>query len=85
MLIAGLAMSAILPGSPSSAAGEARKTVPASAPRLALVIGNANYAKLGKLGNPGRDARLMALRGPRPRARPCTDEPLSRRVRCRYP
>ena len=60
LLIAGLAMSAILPGSPSSAAGEARKTVPASAPRLALVIGNANYDKLGKLGNPGRDARLMA-------------------------
>ncbi|SDO39765.1 Uncharacterized protein, contains caspase domain [Afipia sp. GAS231] len=60
LLIAGLAMSAILPGSPSSAAGEARKTVPASAPRLALVIGNANYIKLGKLSNPGRDARLVA-------------------------
>jgi uncharacterized caspase-like protein len=59
LLIAGLMMSA---ASPSSAAGEARKTVPASAPRLALVIGNANYAKLGKLGNPGRDARLMAER-----------------------
>jgi uncharacterized caspase-like protein len=57
LLIAGLMMSA---ASPSSAVGEARKTVPASAPRLALVIGNANYVKLGKLGNPGRDARLMA-------------------------
>jgi uncharacterized caspase-like protein len=57
LLIAGLAMSA---ASPSSAAGAARKTVPASAPRLALVIGNANYTKLGKLGNPARDARLMA-------------------------
>ena len=57
LLIAGLA---IRRPSPSLAAGEARKTVPASAPRLALVIGNANYVKLGKLGNPGRDARLMA-------------------------
>jgi uncharacterized caspase-like protein len=57
LMIAGLMMSA---ASPSSAFGEARKAVPASAPRLALVIGNANYAKLGKLGNPGRDARLMA-------------------------
>jgi len=49
---------------PSFAAGERkaaeRKTVAASAPRLALVIGNANYAKLGALGNPGRDAYLMA-------------------------
>ncbi|MBW8765856.1 MAG: caspase family protein, partial [Geodermatophilales bacterium] len=34
--------------------------LPASAPRLALVVGNANYVKLGRLGNPGRDARLMA-------------------------
>ena len=59
LLIAGFAMSA---ASPSSAVGELRKTVPASAPRLALVIGNANYVKLGKLGNPGRDARLMAER-----------------------
>lgn len=57
LLIAGLAMAA---ASPSFAAGESRKTVPASAPRLALVIGNANYARLGKLSNPGRDARLMA-------------------------
>ena len=60
LLIAGLAMLAVLPGLPSSAAGEARKTVPASAPRLALVIGNANYFTLGKLRNSGRDARLMA-------------------------
>ena len=49
---------------PSFAAGERkpveRKTVAPSAPRLALVIGNANYAKLGTLGNPGRDAYLMA-------------------------
>ena len=50
---------AILPGS-SLAAGDQRKSVPASAARLALVIGNANYVKLGKLDNPGRDARLMA-------------------------
>lgn len=49
---------------PSFAAGERkaaeRKTVAASAPRLALVIGNANYTRLGALGNPGRDAYLMA-------------------------
>lgn len=37
-----------------------RRTVAASAPRLALVIGNASYARLGTLGNPGRDADLMA-------------------------
>src|SRR5579871_4746028 len=37
-----------------------RRTVAASAPRLALVIGNANYTKLGALDNPGRDAQLMA-------------------------
>jgi uncharacterized caspase-like protein len=34
--------------------------VPASAPRLALVIGNAGYAKLGQLDNPGKDAHLIA-------------------------
>jgi hypothetical protein len=46
-------------------AGETRKVVPASAPRLALVIGNGDYQKLGRLDNPGRDARLIAdrLRG----------------------
>src|SRR3954465_2604470 len=43
-----------------SLAATERKTVAASAPRLALVIGNANYAKLGTLENPGRDAQLMA-------------------------
>jgi uncharacterized caspase-like protein len=59
LLQAGLAIVLALP---SLAAGEARKTVPASVPRLALVIGNANYTKLGKLGNPGRDSRLMAER-----------------------
>jgi len=56
-LIAGLTVLAVVP---SFAAPQARKTVPASAPRLALVVGNANYVKLGRLGNPGRDARLMA-------------------------
>ena len=56
-LIAGLTVLAVVP---SFAASQARKTVPASAPRLALVVGNANYVKLGRLGNPGRDARLMA-------------------------
>ena len=49
---------------PSFAAGERkpveRKMVAPSAPRLALVIGNANYTKLGALSNPGRDAYLMA-------------------------
>ncbi|WP_247561181.1 caspase family protein [Bradyrhizobium sp. 138] len=44
------------------AATEARKPVADSAPRLALVIGNARYAKLGTLANPGRDAHLMADR-----------------------
>src|SRR6266568_3378176 len=58
--VAMLAMSAAWLTSPSLAAGDARKVVPSSAPRLALVIGNANYLKLGKLSNPGRDARLMA-------------------------
>ena len=51
---------AVMQGAPSFAASDLRKTVAASAPRLALVIGNANYVKLGKLSNPGRDARLMA-------------------------
>ena len=50
---------AVLAGS-SLAAEDQRKSVSASAARLALVIGNANYVKLGKLNNPGRDARLMA-------------------------
>src|SRR5262245_50816250 len=49
---------------PSFATGERklieRKTVAPSAARLAVVIRNANYAKLGALGNPGRDAYLMA-------------------------
>src|SRR3954471_7972453 len=44
----------------SGQAASERKTVAASAPRLALVIGNANYARLGTLENPGRDAQLMA-------------------------
>ena len=60
LLIAGPTVLAVVHGAPSFAASEMRKTVPASAPRLALVIGNANYVKLGKLSNPGRDARLMA-------------------------
>ncbi len=44
----------------SGLAAAERKAVAASAPRLALVIGNANYSRLGTLGNPGRDAQLMA-------------------------
>lgn len=39
-----------------------RKPVADSAARLALVIGNAHYAKLGTLANPGRDAELIAER-----------------------
>lgn len=46
--------------SSSFAAPETRRIVPNSAPRLALVIGNANYVKLGRLSNPGRDADLIA-------------------------
>jgi uncharacterized caspase-like protein len=57
LLVAGLTLLAV---SPSLAAGESRKSVAKAAPRLALVIGNANYAKLGRLSNPGRDARLIA-------------------------
>ena len=60
LLIAGPTVLVVGHGAPSFAASEMRKTVQASAPRLALVIGNANYVKLGKLSNPGRDARLMA-------------------------
>lgn len=58
-----IALLACLPGliglCPGLAAAE-RKAVAASAPRLALVIGNASYTRLGALGNPGRDAQLMA-------------------------
>ncbi|MDB5575049.1 MAG: hypothetical protein JWR80_225 [Bradyrhizobium sp.] len=57
LLVVGLTLLAV---APSLAAGESRKTVAKAAPRLALVIGNANYARLGQLSNPGRDARLMA-------------------------
>ncbi len=57
LLVAGLSLLAV---APSLAAGESRKTVAKAAPRLALVIGNANYVRLGRLSNPGRDARLIA-------------------------
>jgi hypothetical protein len=60
LLAVGLMLFAISQGSLSFAAGEPRKTVPKAAPRLALVIGNANYVKLGRLNNPSRDARLIA-------------------------
>jgi uncharacterized caspase-like protein len=56
---AALAALVISQCSTSFAADEPRKTVPKSAPRVALVIGNANYIKLGRLSNPGNDARLM--------------------------
>jgi uncharacterized caspase-like protein len=60
LLTAALTVIAIAQCPVSFAAGESRKTVPKSAPRLALVIGNANYVKLGKLINPGKDAQLIA-------------------------
>jgi Caspase domain len=44
----------------TAAAGEPRQAVSRSAPRLALVIGNANYTRVGRLANPARDARLIA-------------------------
>src|SRR4051794_17549081 len=44
------------------AASETRRSVADAAPRLALVIGNAHYAKLGTLANPGSDAQLIAER-----------------------
>nr|GAJ32633.1 hypothetical protein BDOA9_0118270 [Bradyrhizobium sp. DOA9] len=44
------------------AAAQTRKPVADSAPRIALVIGNARYAKLGTLANPVSDAQLMAER-----------------------
>jgi uncharacterized caspase-like protein len=47
-------------GAALSAANEPKKVVPKSAPRLALVIGNANYVKVGRLANPANDARLIA-------------------------
>jgi uncharacterized caspase-like protein len=58
ILLGLLALAPSFPASESKAAE--RKTIAPSAPRLALVIGNARYAKLGTLGNPGRDAHLMA-------------------------
>jgi Caspase domain len=57
---AGLIVHAICQCSLALASDQARRTVPPSAPRLALVIGNANYVKLGKLGNPAKDAHLIA-------------------------
>ncbi|HEY4987041.1 MAG TPA: caspase family protein [Bradyrhizobium sp.] len=62
-LFAGVAMAIALVlscGKTTSAAAEPRKAVSRSAPRLALVIGNANYATVGRLANPARDARLIA-------------------------
>jgi hypothetical protein len=60
MLAAGLTLLAVFPCATASAENQPRKIVPKSAPRLALVIGNANYARLGRLDNPGKDARLIA-------------------------
>jgi Caspase domain len=60
-LFGGVAMAlAASGGTATLAAGEPRKAVSRSAPRLALVIGNANYAKVGRLANPTQDAGLIA-------------------------
>jgi uncharacterized caspase-like protein len=60
LFVVALAALVIFGGSTLQAADEQRRTVPKSAPRLALVIGNANYVKLGSLSNPGKDAELIA-------------------------
>ncbi|MDD1519441.1 MULTISPECIES: caspase family protein [Bradyrhizobium] len=58
-----LAATIIVPvASAVCAAPQTRKPVADSAPRIALVIGNARYAKLGTLANPVNDAQLMAER-----------------------
>lgn len=62
LLATALTAIAISQCSLASAADGSRRSVPASAPRLALVIGNANYAKLESLSNPGKDAHLIAER-----------------------
>ncbi|WP_249140264.1 caspase family protein [Bradyrhizobium manausense] len=62
LFAAGLAVLATAQPGCALAARETKKSVAETAPRLALVIGNASYAKLGALSNPGRDARLMAER-----------------------
>src|SRR5665213_307138 len=59
-LFAVVALFAIVAGPTLQAADEQRKIVPKSAPRLALVIGNAHYTRLNSLSNPGRDAELIA-------------------------
>ncbi|WP_271586745.1 caspase family protein [Bradyrhizobium sp. CCBAU 53415] len=60
-LLVGLAVALVaLTTGLAQAAAEARKPVADSAPRLALVIGNSHYTKLGTLANPGRDAELIA-------------------------
>jgi hypothetical protein len=43
---------AVLAAGSARAASEIRKSVADAAPRLALVIGNANYTRLGALANP---------------------------------
>ena len=55
-------LAAALAAGAARAAPDTRKSVADSAPRLALVIGNANYIKLGTLANPGHDAQLLAER-----------------------
>jgi uncharacterized caspase-like protein len=59
-LAAALTVLAIFQCSSSSAAPEQGKPGAKSAPRIALVIGNANYVRLGRLSNPGNDAHLIA-------------------------
>jgi uncharacterized caspase-like protein len=60
-LAAGMALAAGLPTLGRTADNE-RPVVADTAPRLALVIGNADYRTLAKLKNPANDAHLMATR-----------------------
>jgi uncharacterized caspase-like protein len=52
----------LLHGTPRAGDAADRQAMPRAAPRVALVIGNADYARLTKLKNPLNDARLMADR-----------------------
>jgi uncharacterized caspase-like protein len=62
LLAAALAAIVVVHTSALSAASDPRRVMPPSAPRVALVIGNAGYLKLGALDNPAKDARLIADR-----------------------
>jgi len=57
-----LLASAMCALAPAGAADAEHRVVADSAPRLALVIGNANYTSVAKLKNSANDARLIASR-----------------------